>query len=126
MRPSHGLRIAWIAALLLAAGCSSSNKGKIEGTKWSSQATTLKGQAVSAGLMQLHFQPDGKMILKRGNESYTGTYSLGMGPTVTFQFEQEFNGRKIHAEKIVINGDELTLTDSDGKELPFRKLKEPQ
>lgn len=123
MRASHALRVACITALLLACGCSSSNKGKIEGTKWSSQATTVKGKAVPAGVMQLHFQSDGKLALKRGNENYTGAYSLGMGPTVTMNFDQEFEGRKTHAEKIVINGDELTMTDSDGTQVPFQKIK---
>ena len=123
MRPSHALRVACIATLLLACGCSSSNKGKIEGTKWSSKAATVQGKAVPAGALQLDFQSDGKLVYKIGAENHTGTYSLGMGPTVTLNFDTELSGRKTHAEKIVINGDELTMTDSDGTQLPFQKVK---
>ncbi len=123
MRPSHALHLACIAALLLACGCSSSNKGKIEGTKWSSKAATVQGKAAAPGLMQLDFQADGKLVMKVANQNYSGTYSLGMGPTVTLNLDQEFNGRKSHAEKIVVNGDELTMTDSDGTQLAFQKVK---
>jgi hypothetical protein len=123
MRSPHALRVVCLAALLLACGCSSSNKGKIEGTKWTSLATTMKGKAVPAGTAQLHFQGDGKLVYKLGPQTHTGTYSLGMGPTVTLNFDTEVNGRKTHAEKVVINGDELTMTDSDGTELTFQKTK---
>jgi hypothetical protein len=123
MRPSHALRVACLAALLLACGCSSSNKGKIEGTKWSSKAATVKGNAVPAGRLHLDFQADGKLGMKVDNQNYSGTYSLGMGPTVTLNLDQEFNGQKTHAEKIVVNGDELTMTDSDGTQLAFQKAK---
>jgi hypothetical protein len=46
-----------------------------------------------------------------------------MGSTVTLNLDQEFNGRKVHAEKVVISGDQLTMTDSDGTELTFQKTK---
>jgi len=32
-------------------------------------------------------------------------------------------GRKNHVEKVVINGDRLTMTDSDGTQLTFDKTK---
>ena len=117
MRPSHVLRVACLAALLLACGCSSSNKGKIEGTKWSSKAATPAGQ------VHLEFQADGKMVYKIGAETHTGTYGLGMGPSVTMNFDTELTGRKTHVEKIIINGDELTMTDSNGTQVAFQKVK---
>ncbi len=107
------------AALLFALGCSSNNKGQIEDTKWTSQAAT--GQESPADAMRLEFKKDGKLILIRGSEIHKGTYSLGTGPTVTFTFENDYEGRKIHAEKIVINGDQLTMTNPDGTQMTFRK-----
>jgi len=110
------------AALLFAFGCSSNNKGQIEDTKWTSQDATSQESAASAGAMRLEFKKDGKLVLKRGTEIHKGTYSLGMGPTVTFTFENDYEGRKIHAEKIVINGDQLTMTNPDGTQVTFRKV----
>jgi hypothetical protein len=46
-----------------------------------------------------------------------------MGPAVTMNFDTELGGRKVHAEKIIINGDQLTMTDSDGTQLTFQKVK---
>ncbi len=123
MRPIVVLRIACVAGLLLACGCSSSNKGKIEGTKWTSLATTVKGNALPAGALKLEFGQDGSLVYKGGPQTYTGTYSLGMGPTVTLKLNQDLAGRKNHAEKIIINGDQLTMTDSDGTQVTFQKVK---
>ena len=123
MRPTFVLRVACAATLLFAFGCSS-NKSKIEGTKWTSQAATVKGKALPAGLLQLEFGNDGSLVYKAGaGQTYTGTYSLGMGATVTLNLNQELAGRKSHAEKITITGDQLTMTDSDGTQLTFQKAK---
>jgi hypothetical protein len=122
MRPAGTLRLVLLAALLLAAGCSS-NKGKIEGTKWSSQAANVKGQALPAGALTLEFGSDGSLVYKAGPQTFKGTYSLGMGDNVTLKLDQELAGRKNHVEKVVINGDRLTMTDSDGTQLTFDKTK---
>jgi hypothetical protein len=122
MRPAGTLRLVLLAALLLAAGCSS-NKGKIEGTKWSSQDANVKGQALPAGALTLEFGSDGSLVYKAGPQTFKGTYSLGMGDNVTLKLDQELAGRKNHVEKVVINGDRLTMTDSDGTQLTFGKTK---
>lgn len=106
-------RLVFVGVFLFACGCSSSNKGQIEGTKWTSQTTV--------GTMQLEFAKDHKLVLKRGTEAHKGTYALGMGPAVTLTFEDDYEGRKIHAEKIVINGDQLTITSSNGTQTTFQK-----
>jgi hypothetical protein len=108
--------------LLFVSGCGSNNTGKIEG-KWTSEATTLKGQAIPAGLLQLEFRKDGTMTYQTGPLSHTGTYSLGSGDTVTFHFKEALEGQKDHQEKVTISGDKLTMTDSDGTQLTFKKVK---
>jgi hypothetical protein len=105
-------------------GCSS-NKGKIEGTKWSSLPGTVKGQNLPEGVLGLEFGADKKLVYTVGLQRFTGTYSLGMGSNVTLHLEQELpgTGRKDHVEKVTIDGDKLTMTDSDGTTLNFKKLK---
>jgi hypothetical protein len=122
MRSVVVLRLSLVAVLALATGCSS-NKGKIEGTKWTSQAATVKGKPVTTGFVQLEFTKDGKVTLKRDTDTFTGSYSLGMSSTVTLHLDQELSGSKIHAEKIVITGDTLTMTDYDGTQIFFQRAK---
>lgn len=115
---------ALLALALFATGCASKNKGKIEGTKWASQATTLKGQALPAGVLKLDFSSDGKLVYSAGPTTFTGTYTLGTGNTVTFHLDQDLAGKgKTHAEKVSIVGDNLTMTDSDGTSMTFDKVK---
>ena len=122
MRSLFVPRVACVAALLLAAGCSSSNKGKIEGTKWTSLAATMKGQPLPAGILQLTFGKDGSVVYKAGPQTFTGTYSLGMGSNVTLNLNQDLAGRKKHVEKVTISGNQLTMTDSDGTQLTFQQV----
>src|SRR5579871_6338022 len=108
MRFSTLSRLAIAAVLLVPLGCSSNNKGQIEDTDWISQAATVHGQALPAGARELHFNQDGQHLTYRdGAKVYQGTYSLGMGPTVTFHLDEELDGRKIHAEKVVLDGEQL-------------------
>jgi hypothetical protein len=107
-------------ALVFTLGCSS-NKGKIEGTKWVNVASNLKGQPVPEGLITLEFGSDKKLLFKAGFQTLTGTYSLGMGNNVTFNLDQEHQGRKNHLEKITIEGDTLTMTDNEGT-ISFKKV----
>jgi hypothetical protein len=123
MRVKFAVQLALIAALVCSVGCNSKNKGKIEGTKWSSEQGNVKGQVVPAGALSLDFGSDGKLVYKAGPTTFTGTYSLGFGDTVTLNLDQELAGRKRHAQKIVINGDRLTMSDSDGTALTFAKVK---
>ena len=123
MRFKFAVRLAVVAALVCSLGCSSNNKGKIEGTKWSSEPTTLSGKSLPAGALELDFAKDGKLVYKLlGGTVYTGTYSLGFGDTVTLNLDQELGGRKRHAQKVVINGDRLTMSDTDGTSVTFKKV----
>ena len=83
-----------------------------------------EGHSSSAGAVArvLKFSKDGKLVYKAGPITYTGTYSLGIGDTVTLNLDQELSGRKRHSQKIVINGDKLTMSDTDGTSLSFQKV----
>jgi hypothetical protein len=111
-----------LIAVALVAGCSA-NKGKIEGTKWTSEATTMKGQPIPAGALDLDFRSDGSLVYRAGLQTYTGTYTLGTADTVVLNLDQPIAGLKTHAEKISIDGERLTMTDSDGSKLTFVKAK---
>jgi hypothetical protein len=121
MRIASLSRPLLIAALVLIAGCSSNN-GKIEETAWTSTAATVKGENLPAGARVLQFQKDGHLIYNVAGKAYKGHYALGMGPAVTFTLDENLEGRKIHPNKIVIDGDQLTLTSADGSELTFKKI----
>ena len=100
----------------------SSNKGKIEGTKWNSLETTVKGNKIPAAALKLEFSKDRKLLYQAGPVKFTGTYELGKGDTVTFHLDQELAGRKDHEEKIAIRGTRLLMTDSDGTSITFKKV----
>jgi outer membrane lipoprotein-sorting protein len=121
MRIAGVLRLTPLVMILFVAGCASHNKGKIEGSKWSSQAATIKGQAAPAGLLKLDFGADGSLVYTAGPQALTGKYSLGMSDYVTFNLDQPLGGMKQHIETIVINGNQLTMTDSDGTQVIFTK-----
>jgi hypothetical protein len=123
MYPIPCVHFLLLASLLFVDTTKSNNKGKIEGTKWTSLATTVKGSAIPADALKLEFSKDGKLIYKAGPKTLTGTYSLGMADTVTLKFTEELAGRKDHDETIKIVGDQLTMTDSDGTAVTFKKVK---
>ena len=106
---------------LPAVGCSSNNKGKIEGTSWTSQAATVKGKPLPAGVLQLEFYGDGKLVYRAGPQTMTGKYSLGWGDYITMNLDQELAGRKTHRQKVIISNGELTMVDSDGTQMTFSK-----
>jgi hypothetical protein len=101
----------------------SNNKGKIEGTKWSSQATTVKGQFVPEGTFRLDLGADGGLVFQMGLGTLTGRYVLGTGDTVTLEFDQELGGRRTHLETVVITGEQLQMIDPDGTTLTFRRVR---
>jgi hypothetical protein len=128
MRSNRVVGLLVVVAALAVAGCESSNKGKIEGTKWTSNAVTIHGQKVSSGKCELEFYKDGAMDLSATDPNgyrkvYTGRYSLSMGNFVVITFDQEIAGMKTHTEQISINKGELTMIDSDGTKLVFSRLK---
>lgn len=118
------MRRMHVVALLLVlplAGCgaSSNNKGKIEDTTWSSGSGTWEGKGQPPGYLKLAFNADGSFVYTVPDSEYRGKYVLGSGDTVTLEFDEDFNGSKVHKSKIAIKDDELTLTDTDGKEMKF-------
>ena len=121
MRISSLSRPALIAALVLTAGCSG-NTGKIEETDWASLPATIKGKELPPGFEVLQFQKDGHLVFTVAGKPYKGHYALGMGPAVTFTLEEDLQGRKIHPHKVVIDGDQLTLTSADGSEMTFQQV----
>src|SRR3954447_894141 len=104
MRPRQVCWLLPIVMVLFLSGCSSNNKGKIEGTKWSSVAANVKGRSLPAGALLLEFRSDGSLLYQAGPQTFTGTYALGAGDAVTLKLDQELAGRKNHREKVVING----------------------
>jgi hypothetical protein len=137
MRPTYIL--AGVVMLALAAGLKadgedkrpagttdeppSNNAGKIEGTKWSSVETTVNGTKLPAGAAKLEFGKDRTMTLTVAGQAYKGKYTLGKDDEVKFDFDGEFAGRKSHTEKIVIEKDKLTMTDTDGTTVGFERVK---
>jgi hypothetical protein len=124
MRLNSVLRVVVVVALLCCVGCNSSNKGKIEGTKWTSLPGNVKGQSIPAGILSLEFGSDFRLVYRAGPITMTGTYSLGWGDYVTLKLDRELEGRKNHTERISISGDRLTMTDSDGTSLTFEKVRD--
>ena len=120
MRLASLTRWTLAAALAIVVSGCSNNTDKIEGT-WVSQAATVKGEELATGARQLQFGKDGHFLYVANAKPYKGTYALGMGPSVTFTLDEDFEGRKIHPEKVVIDGDHLILTGADGNEIPFQK-----
>src|SRR5262245_7602137 len=94
---------------LVTTGCGSNNKGKIEGTKWISIASTVKGTSVPAGTLKLEFGSDGTLVYNAGPQTFRGTYSLGSGNTITLKLDRELAGSKTHVQKVVIEDDRLTM-----------------
>lgn len=121
MRPVSLARLALVAVLVLAAGCSS-NSGKIESTTWASVAVTTNGEDHPDGAQRLQFAKDGHFFYTILGKPYRGNYTLGMGPAVTVTLEQDLEGRKIHPYKVVIDGEQLTLTRADGSEQMFHRI----
>lgn len=115
MRIRH-LPLLAIVAVVFLAGCTSNNKGKIEGTKWRAAINNVR----------LEFDKDGSMRFSVRGRTVSGKYTLNAGDYVTMTFDEDFAGRRKHREKIVIKGDTLTMTDSDGTSLTFSRVGKPK
>ena len=100
----------------------SNNRGKIEGTKWSSVRGWVKGLDVPAGTLKLDFAADGRLRYDTPGGVFTGTYSLDSGDTVTFHLDRPLAGARQHAQRVVVNGNRLTVSDSDGTTLDFDRV----
>jgi hypothetical protein len=126
MRPIPVARaLVLIAVCIAPAGCSSANKGKIEGTCWSCADQLASGRPVAAGSREIEFKPDGGLVMVENGVRYTGTYSLGSGDHVTFHFDKPYEGGKKHVRTIQINGDEMDLIEPSGMTVKFKKVSGP-
>jgi uncharacterized protein (TIGR03066 family) len=115
MRPA-AIRIAVLALLALAAGCASHNKDKLVG-KWEAKNRVLEfksDQTLTYDLTDASGQ----------ERNLTGKYECNAGYFVTLKFDQKLNDRKQHVEKIVVEDDQLTMTDSDGTSVTFTRAKD--
>ena len=125
MRPAPVARAVVLAATCIAlAGCSSNNKGQVEGTKWSSHGQLVGGKQLKDGEMTLEFKPDGGLVLAIGLDTYAGTYSLGSGDKVTFHLDKPLDGNKKHIKTIQVAGNDLHVTDRNGT-TRFKKVSGP-
>ena len=100
----------------------SNNKGKIEGTKWSSLAATIKGNSLPAGSLKLEFKADGGFVYTVGPQVLPGKYTLGSGASVTLTLDKEIAGQKVLPETITIDGGKLKMSDADGTSMTFEKV----
>ena len=121
MRRTQFLGLGVLLLALGVCGCTSNNKGKIEGTRWTSMQGTAKGVTLPEGSVFLDFRKDGKLFGRFGTKDLTGRYELGMMNNVTFRLDQALPNGKVHTETIVIDGNKMTMTDPDGTKLDFRK-----
>jgi uncharacterized protein (TIGR03066 family) len=118
-------RLVAVALVLLAVPACSFNRGKIVGT-WES---TGGSQSLPPGAkMTLEFTKDGKMSMTISagivNKTITGKYSLGMFNSVTlYDLSEALSGRTKHVEQVSVTGDQLKMTDSDGKFMTFKRVK---
>jgi uncharacterized lipoprotein NlpE involved in copper resistance len=111
-----------VAVSLAAVGCESNNKGKLEGTKWSASLKEVPGATMS-----LEFAADGnlRMVIQAAGKSktITGKWRLSFGDYVDMtDLSEALANSTNHHEKITIEGSSLTMTDSDGKAVTFRKV----
>jgi hypothetical protein len=121
MRPTYACSLLVVLALVLAAGCSSNNKGKLEKTSWRSEAATIKGRSFPAGAFEVFFRADGSMLYRAESKNITGRYSLEVGDVVIFQLDESVAGRTTLADIIVVEGDKMMMTDPDGTQLQFKR-----
>ena len=121
MRSNVLFRLPVFLLLLFAIGCESKNVGKLEGTRWRSEPSKVKSQHVPEGYLQLEFARDGGLVYRAGGLTFHGTYTLGMGNRVTFHLDKPLAGRKTHSETIEVRHGQITVTDSDGTAMNFRK-----
>lgn len=123
MSPANLTRFFVLLAILVFVGCESQNKGKIEGTKWTSEMTTVDGKLIPSGTSRLEFRTDGSLLFTAGPQTYNGSYTLSMGDMVILDLTESFNGSKRHVQRITISGDHLPLADTDGTKIPYVKVR---
>jgi hypothetical protein len=128
------VRAIALACLLVAVpACASNNKGKIVG-KWQiTGGTAIPGAMPAEVISVVEFTADGKFNWTAsgpgGTQTITaGNYSLGWGDNVSLSnlnpaVPQASGGTATRAsEKVTITGDQMKMTDPDGKYLTMKKI----
>jgi hypothetical protein len=107
-----GRPLSWvILGLVLTAGCSSKSAETFAGTRW--HAATDR---------ELTFHENHVLTYVTGGKPRAGRYFLNATPnTVTITMDQGFAGSAKQAEQARIDGDTLTMEDTDGTTLTFRR-----
>src|SRR5438034_6012244 len=95
----------------IATGCASKNAGKIEGTRWKSDATTMFGKQIPAGAITFDFKKDGTFKGTLGGQSVTGTYTLEFGSLVTLHCDQTLPTGSSQTQRVSIDGDWMSMSD---------------
>jgi len=112
-----------LVACIVAIGCkSSNNRGKVEGTKWSSFAQTVHGEPKPDGYYTLEFAADKTFTYQCESFKLTGSYKLGQGDEVTMHYDGLKPGNRSQLETVRVRGEELEITDTDGTVRRFRKV----
>jgi hypothetical protein len=119
-----------LAALLFLTGCGSNNVGKVEGTRWTSVPTTFQHRSLPGGqkglptgYLKLDFGRDNSFSFTIDGKSYRGTYTLGMGDSVSLKFDQVVGYWRTHSQSITVSGNYLIMKDPDGTKLTFTKVR---
>lgn len=114
--------MASLAILCSLVGCSSSNnKGKIEGTTWTSLPQLVQGQPAADGFLSISFGADRTFSYKIGDSTLTGKYSIGSGDKVTLFYDKPVAKKTKHVHTFKVREQELEMTDEEGNVRKFRK-----
>lgn len=124
MRSQRFAVLLLLVFVSLAAGCNSNNEGVIEGTRWSCLSAQMRGKNVPgvAGKLRITFSKNGKVSYVTPEGIFDGTYSLSMGDYVTLDFDRPLGGLTQHAQRVSVDGNKMTMTDSDGTSAVFGLL----
>jgi hypothetical protein len=111
--------------VLCTGGCKappSNNKGKIEGTQWTSQPVTINGRTFPADAYKLDFRQDGTLVCQTPRGTWTGTYSLQAGDLIAVHLDRPMGASPDRTPQIAIHGDKMTL-EVDNQQIIFTKVK---
>lgn len=97
----------------------SNNFGKIEGTKWRSLQGWVKGNNIPAGTLRLEFNRDGSLVYHTPSGEFRGNYTLEAGDKIVWNFTRPLGGSNRHEQRVSINGNRMSVFDSDGTSLNF-------
>jgi hypothetical protein len=114
-----------LGSMFLASGCGlteSKNKGKLEGTRWTSEKTSYMGREVPAGHLKLYFGLSDKLTYRVGSDAYTGKYAYAPGQIVVFELDRELGGSKKHSERIWFEGEKMVVSDVLGPKVSFVRM----